>query len=104
MAWSVNDIMEFVKSITRKNQSASISATNLFYNWNGEQYSYFSDLLGRWQRVNVGKTGQNIGLIQDETIITALTPFIVPPTSITISSGNAPKPSDFAYMLDLRRN
>ncbi len=104
MAWSVNDIFLFLQKLTRKNQSASITATDFFYNWNGEQYMYHADLLGSWQAKNVSKEGNNIGMIQDETVIVALTPFIMPPTTITISSGNAPKPTDFAYTLDLRRN
>lgn len=101
MAWSVNDIMNLTKFLLRKNQAGSISATDLFYVWNQEQASYISDLLGRFQKVNNGKEGANTGLIENETILTKLTPFTKPAT-ITIAAGQVVKPTDFLYALDLR--
>ena len=101
--WTVNDIMKLTKFLTKKNQSGSIRATDLFYAWNTEQASYHQDIVGRWQRNNNGKTGSNTGLIQDQTILTDLSPFTLS-TSISITSGNATKPSGFIYALDLRIN
>lgn len=101
MAWGVNDLYEFVKRLIRKNQAGGVSANDIFYFWNSEQTAYISDLLGRFQRINNGKEGNNTGLIENETILTKLTPFTKPAT-IAISSGKVTKPSDFLYALDLR--
>lgn len=99
--WSVDNIFKLFKFLMRKNQSGSISATDFFNAWNTEQNAYFSDLLGKWQARNNGKSGQNTGLILNETIMTQLAPFTIP-GSVTISSGQADKPSDFIYGLARR--
>ena len=101
--WSVNDILNLTKFLLRKNQSGSISASDLFYSWNSEQTAFFEDLKGRWQARNNGKTGQNTGLIENQTILTKLTPFTLPDT-ITIVGGNITKPEDFSYRLGFRIN
>lgn len=103
MSWSVNDILNFTKWLTKKNQSGGISASDLFYAWNSEQRAYQNDLLGHFNAQSNGKTGANIGLIQDKTILQKLAPFTIPET-LTISSGNADKPSNFLYALALRIN
>jgi len=103
MAWDVNDILNLTKFLTRKNQSGSISAKDLFYAWNSEQTAFFQDLLGRWQARAMSKTGVNTGLIQNETILTKLSPFTLP-QNITITAGAADKPTDFVYRLALRIN
>lgn len=103
MAWSTNDIMNALKFFIRKNQAGGIRAIDLFYAWNTEQAMYHADLLGRWQNRNNGKSGANTGLIQNETVITELTPFIFPAT-IPIVAGSVTKPTGFAYTLDLRIN
>lgn len=99
--WSVNNIFNLFKFLMRKNQSGSISSTDFFNAWNTEQNAYFSDLLGKWQARNNGKTGQNTGLILNETIMTQLAPFTIA-GSVTISSGAATKPTDFIYGLARR--
>jgi hypothetical protein len=101
--WSVNDIKNLTQILVRKNQSNYISPQDLFYQWNSEQTAYFQDLTGRWQARNNGKTGANTGLLENETIMTKLTPFTSPYT-LTISGGNATKPADFFYRLALRIN
>jgi hypothetical protein len=101
MAWSVNDILELTKFLIKKNQSGGISASNLFYAWNTEQNAYHSDLLGKWEARNNGKTGSNTGLIMDETMTTKLSPFTIP-GSIAISNGQATKPTDFIFGLARR--
>lgn len=103
MTWTVNDILKLVQKLTRKNQSGSISAEDLFYMWNSEQLMYFNDIIGRWEARSNGKSGQNTGLILNETILTDLAPFIIP-TSLTVTDGRADKPSGFEYMLALRIN
>lgn len=103
MAWSTNDILEFTKFLLRKNQSGSISATNLFYAWNSEQSTFFQDLKGRWQSRNSGKLGLNTGLIQNETIMTMLSPFTLT-DDLDIVGGSATKPTDFSYRLAVRIN
>lgn len=87
----------------RKNQAGGISATDYFYAWNSEQSAMHEDLLGKWQNRSNGKTGSNIGLIQDETMLTKLTPFTLT-TPLTITSGFADWPADFIYQLSLRIN
>jgi len=101
--WTVNDILNLTKFLMRKNQSGSISAKDLFYAWNSEQTAMFQDLTGRWQARNTGKSGQNTGLIENETILTKLTPFTTT-ASLTITSGDADKPTDFVYRLAFRIN
>jgi len=103
MAYSTNDIFNFLKFLTRHNITGGITSGNFFYAWNGEQSAYHTDLLGRWQRMNNGKEGANTGLIENEVIMTQLAPFINPAT-LTITAGVAPKPTDFAYELALRIN
>lgn len=99
--WSVDNIYKLFKFLMRQNQSGSISTTDFFNAWNTEQNAYFSDLLGKWQNRNNGKTGQNTGLIMNETIMTQLAPFTIPGT-VTISNGEATKPSGFIYGLARR--
>ncbi len=96
MAWSVNDIFNFTKVLTRKNQSASISATDLFYQWNAEQNSYKTDLLGKWQARNNGKSGMNTGLILDETSKTLLAPFTLP-SALSVVAGLCDLPIDYIF-------
>jgi|SRR6185369_16272056 len=103
MAWSVDDIYRFTRFLCNKNQAGGISATDLFYAWNGEQASYHEDLLGRWQARAADKTGPNIGMIQDETVLLKLAPFTIL-VNIPIVSGYAPWPSDFIYGAALRIN
>lgn len=103
MAWNVNDVYNSLKFWLRQNQSGSISDSNLFYAWNTEQTTYYEDLKGRWQSRSNGKSAMNTGLIENETILTKLTPF-TKPVSLTITSGNADKPSDFDFRLALRIN
>lgn len=88
----------------RKNQSGSISATDLALAWNSEQSAYQSDLLGRFQNRSNGKDIKNTGLIQNETIMTKLTAFTKQSLGIVVTAGNATKPTDFAYTLALRAN
>lgn len=101
--WDVNQLYEFQKWLTNKNQAGGISAKDFFYSWNSEQSSYHEDLLGRWQNRNNGKTGQNTGLIQDQTILTKLAPFTIP-VVLTVTAGFAPWPTDFIYAAALRIN
>jgi len=103
MAWNVDQLYGFLRFLLRKNQSGSVSATEFFYAWNSEQLAYFMDLKGRFQARSNGKSGANTGLIENETIETKLSPFTKNDT-ITITSGDGPKPSDFSYLLALRIN
>lgn len=98
---SVDKIYSELKFLLRQNQSGGISTTDFFNAWNIEQNAYFSDLLGKWQARNNGKSGMNTGLIMNETIMTDLSPFIIA-GSATISSGQADKPDDFIYGLARR--
>lgn len=103
MAQSVDYVYQYSLKLIRKNQAGGLSATEFQFLWNDAQRSYFDDLLGRFQRQSVGKSGINTGLIENETIMTKLTPFTLN-TSISISSGLGAKPDGFIYTLALRIN
>lgn len=93
--------MELTKDLTRKNQSGSISAGNLFNMWNSEQAMYFQDIVGRWQARGNGKSGGNTGLMLNAISLSELAPFTIE-EALTVSSGFADKPEDFEYMIGLR--
>lgn len=103
MSTSVDYIFQFAKRIIRKNQAGGLGNEDFQLMWNGESRSYMDDLLGRFQARNNGKTGMNTGLIEDETIMQKLSPFINP-AAITITGGAADKPEDFIYRLAMRIN
>lgn len=100
---SVDYVYNYVLKLIRKTQSAGLSATEFQFFWNDAQRSYFDDLIGRFQKQNNGKEGLNTGLIENETIMTKLTPFTKNYT-LSISSGQGVKPTDFIYTLALRIN
>lgn len=101
MALSVDYLYRFMRFIIRKNQAGGVSATEFGYSWNDAQNSYQDDLLGRFQPNPSIKTGANTGLIENETVLTKLSPFTKNDT-ITVTAGLGPKPSDFIYLLSLR--
>lgn len=103
MAWDVNQVYLYLQYQIRKNQAGGISSTDLFYAWNSEQSAFQSDLLGRWQRNSNSKEGVNTGLIENETIMTKLTPF-TQTTGLAITAGQAIKPGGILYTLALRIN
>lgn len=103
MAWNVDQIYRFLKYQLRKNQAGGLSSTDFANAWNSEQSTYFQDLLGRFQARNNGKEGVNTGLIENETISQKLAPFTKTVT-ITVASGLAAKPADFAYRKAVRVN
>lgn len=103
MALSVDYLYKFTLRLIKKNQAGGLKSTDFEIQWNDAQGSYQDDLLGRFQMRSNGKTGLNTGLIEDETILQKLSPFIHP-YSITVTNGNGDKPIDFVYRLSLRIN
>jgi len=103
MALSVDYIYKFILDLMKKNQAGGLKSTAFELQWNDAQGSYQDDLLGRWQLRNSGKTGLNTGLIEDETILQKLSPFIKP-YSVTVTNGNGDKPDDFVFRLAMRIN
>jgi hypothetical protein len=101
--WSVDQIYSYTRFLLNKNQAGGISATDLFNAWNGEQSAYHEDLIGRWQARSNGKSGPNTGMIQDETVLIKMAPFMIPIT-LPINSGFVNWPSDFIYLQALRIN
>lgn len=101
MAWDVNKIYSLMRLLIRKNQAGGITSGDFFNTWNTEQSAYHSDLVGKWQSRNNGKSGNNTGLIVNEADLTLLAPFIIP-GSITLVAGKATKPSDFIYTIASR--
>lgn len=103
MALTVDDLYQFTLNLIKKNQAGSLTSVEWARHWNDTQATYQDDLLGRFQAKNVGKEGANTGLIENETIMTKLTPFITPVT-LTVTSGQAIKPAGFIYTLALKIN
>jgi len=68
MALTVDYIYQYCLRLIKKNQSGNLKSTDFAYFWNGESSSYFSDLLGRFQKNNNGKEGINTGLIESNSI------------------------------------
>lgn len=101
MSLTVDYLYKFSLNLIRKNQAGSFSNEEFEKFWNDAQGSYQDDLLGRFQARNNGKEGANTGIIENETIIQKLTPFIKPAT-LTITSGKADKPTDFVFRMALR--
>lgn len=104
MALSTDYVYQYMLKLVRKNQAGSISATDFGYFWNGEQRSFFSDLMGRFNRNTNSKLRLDTGLIENQTIMTKLLPFTKPLTNLPIAGGQAQKPSDFVYTLAMRIN
>lgn len=100
MAWNVDQIFGLQKFLVRKNTAGGVSAGDFFNTWNSEQVAMHEDLLGHWQNRSNGKTGQNTGLIQDETSLIKLAPFTIT-TTLTIVNGFADWPADFIYQAAL---
>ena len=103
MSLSVDYIYKFCLNLIRKNQSGGVDDIEFATFWHDKQLEYQADMLGRFQARNNGKTGTNTGLIQDETIMQKLSPFIIP-GELNIISGKVAKPNDFIYRLAFRIN
>jgi hypothetical protein len=103
MPWSVDNIYQYTRFLMNKNQAGGISATDLFNAWNAEQAKYHDDLVGKWEKQNLTRTGVMSGLIEDEITISKLSPFIVPVT-INVAGGLGFKPADYIYGVALRIN
>jgi hypothetical protein len=103
MALTIDYLYKFCLNLIKKNQSGGITAVEFGFQWNAAQSAYMSDLLGRFQARSNGKEGNNTGLIQNETIMTKLTPFTIS-YSLPIVTGVGAKPADFLYTLALRIN
>jgi hypothetical protein len=102
MAWTVDKLFDFVKFLTRKNQTASITPAEFNLAWNSEQRSLQSELLGKFQPRSNSKAGQNTGLIENQTILSSLAPFTTLVTKTVDVTGAASKPTDLAYLLAIR--
>ncbi len=85
-----------------KNQAGGIEDIKFARLWNGESSSFFRDLVGRFQRNQTGKLISQTGLIENETILQQLSCFTKNNPAITVTAGNAAKPSDFAFRLSVR--
>jgi hypothetical protein len=100
MALSIDYLYRYYLKLIRKNQSGSINGAEFAFYFNDQSDAYMSDLLGRFQNRSNGKTGNNTGLIENETILTKLTPF-TRSTTLAVSSGIVAKPEGFIYRLSL---
>lgn len=104
MAWSTDQIYQFLLKLIRKNQSGSVSATEFFFFWNAEQTAMHADLVGKWQIAASGRLGVGSqGFVENELITTRMAPF-TKATTLPIAGGQATKPAGFSYTLALRIN
>lgn len=103
MSLSVDYLYKFCLALIRKSQAGGVSSNEFEIHWNDQSNAYMDDLLGRFQNRTNSKLGSNTGLIENETILTKLTPF-THPVVIPITNGQAIKPDDFVYTLALRIN
>ena len=101
MALSVDYLYKFSLRLIKKNQAGGLTSLEFNDFWSAEQCAYQDDLAGRFQARSNGKSGANTGLIENETILQKLAPFIQPVT-LSISSGLAEKPINFLYRLGMR--
>lgn len=104
MAVTVDYVYQYMLKLTRKNQSGGISVGDFQHFWNGEQRSFFSDLMGRFNKNTNSKLRLDTGLIENQTIMTKLLPFTKPLTAVPIVAGQSAKPSDFSWTLAMRIN
>lgn len=103
MALSVDYLYQFTLNLIKKNQAGSLPSLVWARHWNDASCSYQDDLMGRFQSRANGKTGANTGIIENDTILQKLAPFIKPVT-LTVTTGTANKPAGFVYELALRIN
>lgn len=104
MSLTTDYIYNYILKLSRKNQSGGLPAEDFMFFWNGEQRSYFADLMGRFNRNTNSKLTLETGLIENETIMTKLNPFIKSLTNQPIVAGLGTKPPDFVWTLALRIN
>ncbi len=103
MAVTVNDLFQFMRFLIRKNQNGGLTNDEFEMAFNSQQKSLQSDLLGRFQPQANNKAGKNTGLIQNQTVMTLLTPF-THGVVLPIIDGNAVKPYNFLFELGFRHN
>jgi hypothetical protein len=103
MALTTDYLYQYTLDLINKNQAGTINSIRWARYWNDAQTAYMDDLLGRFQSRSNGKSGINTGLIENETIMQKLAPFINKAT-INIAAGVGGKPAGFIYELALRIN
>lgn len=103
MALSTDYLYQFSLNLVKKNQAGSLASIEWARHWNDASCTYQDDLVGRFQNRGNGKSGINTGLIENKTILQKLSPYIKPVT-LTLTTGDADKPTDFIYELALRIN
>lgn len=100
---NVNTIYQFSLRLIKKNQAGGLSASDFQLHWNDAQSGFMDDMTGRFQRNSYTKEGINTGLIENEAIITHLTPFIKN-IALPIVGGLATIPVDMKYLMALLIN
>lgn len=99
---SVADLYDLILFIANKNQAGGIKVDDFQDSYNTAQSQYFSDLVGRFQQYQYGRPIPRVGLGDNETVMTKLSPFIMNATVASVSGNTAPKPDDFIRLLAMR--
>lgn len=103
MALSVDYLYRYSLRLIKKSMSGGLSPTDFEFYWNESQNTYMNSLLGPFQMKSADPQNPKVGLIQNQTNLKKLQPFVVT-TSITPSGGLAAKPSNYIYAMNLSTN
>lgn len=99
---NVDVLYSTIRTFLNKNQAGGLNVSDFQNTYNTAQDQYFSDLVGRFQQYLNGRSIPRVGIADNETITTKLSPFIMNDTVTPTSSGVAVKPDDFIRLLAMR--
>lgn len=94
---TVDECYRLMQYTLNKNQQGYLSPQQFNMVVNQAQFSYFNYLMGEFQRYQPGRPISNVEWGQNAHIRERLTPFVQPPTTLSVdpSTGNAPYPPDY---------
>lgn len=96
---TVDECYRLMQYTLNKNQQGYLSPQQFSLVINQAQFSYFNYLLGEFQRYQPGRPIAPVEWGQTAQIRERLTPFIQPPSTLSIDSttGNTPYPDNYEY-------
>lgn len=98
---NVNDLYRITRGFINKNQAGGLNVSDFQDTFNTAQDQYFSDLVGRFQQYQNGRSIPRVGIADNETVTTKLSPFIEN-ASVALSGGVGVKPDGFIRLLAMR--
>jgi hypothetical protein len=92
----INEMYELIKFIIRKNQNGNLNPSSFNLIINTAQISYMDYLLGEFQKYTPGRPWAAVEFGQNQDIRQRLSPFILPPVTLTIDgTGRASYPAGY---------